>query len=160
MPAVCQTLKDRKERRMKETNIYIEISSVSPKSTRKGYGYVIEALHEGKPVTRTGFGEIEGTYHLATLTALIDALKRYNKPSEIHLICGNGFVLGQLKNVKMWLKNGFVTAKGKPVTNSEEWRKVAALIAQHTVIPEKCDHHSYSGWMQSEMTKRQEGQNV
>lgn len=145
---------------MKRTNLYIEVSSVSPRKTEKQYGYIIEAEHDGHPVTAGDFGKAEGSYHLVTLTALIEALKRYSKPSEIHIYCANGYVLGQFRNIKTWLKNDFRTVKGRPVKDGDSWRKVACLTAQHTVFPE-CDEHSpYSGWMRTEMTKRKEAEDV
>lgn len=138
---------------MLKTSVYIEVSSRSPRKTEKRYGYIIEAMQGGHPVTRAGYGSIEGTYHQATLAALIDALKRFNKPAEVHLVTSNGFVLGQFKNLKTWLKNGFTTTKGKPVSNSEEWRRIAALTAQHQVIPEQTERSSYTGWLQMELKK-------
>ena len=97
---------------MKRTNLYIEVSSVSPRKSEKQYGYIIEAESNGHPVTVGDFGKAEGSYHLVTLTALIEALKRYQKPSEIHIYCPNDYVLGQFRNIKTWLKNDFKTVKG------------------------------------------------
>ena len=145
---------------MKRTNLYIEVSSVSPRKSEKQYGYIIEAESNGHPVTVGDFGKAEGSYHLVTLTALIEALKRYQKPSEIHIYCPNGYVLGQFRNIKTWLKNDFKTVKGKPVKDEESWRKVACLTAQHEVITEAGEHSSYSGWIHAEMVKRKEAEDV
>ena len=60
---------------MKRTNLYIEVSSVSPRKSEKQYGYIIEAESNGHPVTVGDFGKAEGSYHLVTLTALIEATR-------------------------------------------------------------------------------------
>lgn len=138
------------------TMVYIEVSSTSPRRTEKQYGYVLEAVLNGNPVTKAGFGSVEGTYHQATLQAMIAALKRFSKPAEVHVVCANGFVLGQIKNIKAWLKNDFRTTKGKPVANEEEWRQLAALMAQHKVVPDKQDRSSYTGWLQTELSGKGE----
>ncbi len=138
---------------MLKTSVYIEVSSASPRKTEKRYGYVLEAEQNGQPVTRVGFGSVAGTYHQAVLTAMIEALKRYDKPSEVHLVCANGFVLGQFKNLQMWLRNDFRTSKGKPVANQEEWRKLACLTAQHKVITEQTERSPYTGWIRTELGK-------
>lgn len=145
---------------MLKTSIYIEVSSTSPRKTEKRYGFIIEAMQNGHPVTKSGFGSITGTYHQAVLTAMIEALKRFNKPAEVHLICANGFVLGQFKNLKTWLKNGFTTTKGKPVANQEEWRKLACLSAQHQIVTEQTEKSSYTGWLQMELRNKEEIQDV
>lgn len=145
---------------MLKTSVYIEVSNASPRKSEKRYGYVLEAEKNGNPVTREGFGSVTGTYHQAVIAAMIDALKRYEKPSEVHLVCANGFVLGQFKNLKAWLKNDFRTSKGKPVANQEEWRKLACLTAQHKIITEQMEKSSYTGWLKMKLKDKEEIQDV
>ena len=142
---------------MLKTKVYIEISSAAPAVTEKKYGYILEAMQNGHPVTRAGFGSVTGTYHQATLKAMIEALKRYDRPSEIHLICANAFIINQIRTgcIGKWLKNGFVSSRGEPIANVKEWRRLACLAAQHQIVPEVEKQSSYSGWLQLEMRKEQ-----
>lgn len=110
---------------MRMTRIYIAIDSRSPRITKKNYGYVLECEVSGEARTREGFGTVTGTYHQATLTALIKALERFTQKCELHIHTEDMFVLNMmLKNLDAWEANGFTTSKGSPVANREEWMEV------------------------------------
>ena len=68
---------------MYQTKIYITTDSSSPKATEKHYGYVLECMWGGEAKTREGFGKVMGTYHQAVLTALAEALDRFNQSCEV-----------------------------------------------------------------------------
>lgn len=65
---------------MQRVDIYIETDSTSLRAMLRKYGYVLECELHGRPVTREGFGRIEGTYNQAVLTALAEALARIRQP--------------------------------------------------------------------------------
>lgn len=54
-----------------KVNIYLETDKQSQECMQRKYGYVIETIFKGTPITREGFGSIEGTYHKTNLQALI-----------------------------------------------------------------------------------------
>lgn len=106
---------------MYQTKIYITTDSSSPKATEKHYGYVLECMVGGEAKTREGFGKITGTYHQAVLTALAEALDRFNQSCEVCICTEDEFVLNMLeRNLAIWAGNEFLTSKKKPVANQEE----------------------------------------
>lgn len=106
---------------MYQTKIYITTDSSSPKATEKHYGYVLECMVGGEAKTREGFGKVTGTYHQAVLTALAEALGRFNQSCEVCICTEDDFVLNMLeRNLAIWAGNEFLTSKKKPVANQEE----------------------------------------
>ncbi len=145
---------------MFETGIYIATDSRSPKATEKHYGYVLECTVAGTLKTREGFGKTTGTYHQAVLMALAEALGRFTKPCGVTVYTEDTFILNMIAhNLQRWKENGFQTGKGEPVANQEEWRRIQELLERHAVrtAPGK---HSYTGWLQGEIQKRKEQEDV
>ncbi len=139
---------------MKTAHIYIATDSSSPRASEKHYGYVLECEVSGEARTREGFGKMTGTYNQATLTALVKALGRFKQGCELHVHAENTFVIGMLcRNLKTWAGNGYLTSKGRPVANREEWEKVWSLSKKHLVVAEP-GRHPYSGWLREEMEKK------
>lgn len=66
-----------------KVNIYLETDKQSQECMQRKYGYVIETIFKGTPITREGFGSIEGTYHKTNLQALIKALGHFHKECEV-----------------------------------------------------------------------------
>lgn len=145
---------------MFETKIYITTDNISPKAAEKYYGYVLECIVSGETRTREGFGKITGTYHKTVLTALAEALNRFNQPCEICIRTEDEFVLSMLKsNLTVWAENGFLNSKGKPVANQAEWMRIWSLSKKH-IIRTKPGRHEYTDWIQREIQKRKEQENV
>ena len=145
---------------MMQTHIYIAVDSCSPRSSEKNYSYILECIVSGEPVTRDGYGQTEGSYHKAVLEALADALERFTKECDITIHSENDFVLNMLTmNLPAWAENGFLTAKGKPVANQEQWMRVHEASKKH-VIHTETGRHSYSGWLSGEINRRKEQNNV
>lgn len=145
---------------MFQTKIYITTDSSSPKTTEKHYGYVLECMVGGEAKTREGFGKVTGTYHQAVLTALAEALGRFNQSCEVCICTEDEFVLNMLeRNLAIWAGNEFLTSKKKPVANQEEWMRIWDLSNKHLILtaPGK---HEYTGWLQGEIEKRKEQENV
>lgn len=140
---------------MLETHVYIQVSSASPKESEKQYGYVLECEIRGEPRTKEGFGQTIGTFHKATLAAVVEALKRFKQPCKIYIHSENEYVLGSMAgHLGKWAKNDFLNSKGKPVANKEEWQRVWELIQNHEVIPVP-GKHSYSEWLLREMKNKE-----
>lgn len=134
------------------TNIYIEIDNCAPKKTVKKYGYILEY----KGVTRTGFGQVEGTYHSATLDIINMALKRFNRPSKICIHSRNGFVLSEImEDFPKWKEMDFLSSKGKPVANREKWQQFKELSKKHEITV-KVGSHEYGSWLLTEIKRKGE----
>lgn len=145
---------------MYQTKIYITVDSSSPRPTEKYYGYVLECMVSGQAKTREGFGKVTGTYHQAILTALAEALDRFNQSCEICICTEDEFVLNMLEhNLAIWAGNEFLTSKHKPVANQEEWMRIWSLSNKHLILTEP-GKHGYTGWMQGEIQKRKEQEDV
>ena len=141
---------------MKRVNIYIATDSANTRNSKKSYGYVLECIIQGETKTREGFGQMEGTYNKVVLAAANEALKRMKRPSEIHICCENGFVVNMIKtSLENWSKNGFVTSKGEPIKNQEEWKEFCELSKKHLIIAEE-GKNEYSTWIKEEVKKREE----
>ena len=147
---------------MFEVHIYIGVDSISAKASEKWFGYVLECQISGRTETREGFGRTEGTYHQATLVAMTKAMERLNQSCEVYLHTEDGFVLNMLENnLDRWAASGFLTTKGKPVANQEEWMQLWNLSQKQLILTEP-GQHEYSGWLSSEIkqAKRKEQGNV
>lgn len=139
---------------MQRVDIYIETDSTSPRPQARKYGYVLECELRGRPVTREGFGQTEGTYNQSVLTALTEALARIKQPCEIHIHSGNEFVLNMVdNNLSKWAAGGFLSSCGRPVANREEWERVWNLLRGQLTVTEH-GSHAYTGWLRTEMERR------
>lgn len=136
-----------------EVHIYIGTDSKAPKSCTRKYGYVLECNLRGTPWTKEKFGEAEGTYHSIVLRALIEAMKRLTKESEVHIHTENVYILSMLeKNVDNWEENGYMTSKGKPVANADQWKELHSITENHLLLSEP-GKHTYTKWMIERMKK-------
>lgn len=141
---------------MKRADVFLKTDSVSPKKAEKWYGYVLEYKADGETKTREGFGKIEGTYHQAVLTALIEALERFRESCEVHVHTENEFILNMIDmNLEKWAGNEFQTSRGKPVANREEWIEVWRLSNKQLLITEHGDHE-YASWLESAIRREKE----
>lgn len=145
---------------MFQVKIYIATDSSSPKATEKYYGYVLECMVAGGAKTKEGFGRIEGTYHQAVLTAIAEALERFNQSCEVCICTEDEFVINMLeRNLSTWAGNEFLTSKRKPVANQKEWMRIWNLSNKHLILTQP-GAHEYTGWIQGEIQKRKEEKNV
>ncbi len=137
---------------MHRAHIYITVDSEAPRVTRKQYGYVLQC--EGKETTVTGFGAVDGTYHHAVLTALVEGLKRFNQSCEIHIHSGNTYILDMLKNyIHKWAAKDFKTSKGKPVSDRELWIELWRLMRQHLIVTEP-GKHEFDNWLKLQLEEK------
>lgn len=145
---------------MFEVHIYIDVDNISAKPTSKWFGYVLECKALGGVITREGFGHILGTYHRATLVAMAKAMERLNQSCEVHIHTEDEFVLNMLENnLDHWAANGYITTKRKRIANKEEWMKIWELSNKQLILTEPGEH-SYTKWLQGEIEKRKEIENV
>ena len=138
---------------MMKTHVYIAVDSCSTRISKKNYAYILECTVAGEIVTKEGYGQAEGSYHKAVLEAIADALERFTKPCEITIHAENTFILNMFTSyLEKWAENGFLTAKGKPITNREEWIRVHKASAKHEIHTDP-GKHAYSKWLAEKMEK-------
>jgi len=80
-------------------------------------------------------GEPDTTNNRMELTAAIKALSALKKsPSQVALYTDSVYVRDGITSwIHNWKKNGWRTAKKKPVKNDDLWRELDALISQHQI---------------------------
>ena len=140
---------------MFSTEIYITQNTAAPRRQRRRYGYVITL--DGRDYTRTGFGEVEGTYHHATLTAILEALDRFSANCQVTIHSEDAWVLKMLLNaLPRWHENGYQTSKGDRIKDAELWEHLFDK-QQYQKIEVVPGRHGYSSWLQSEMKRMEEG---
>lgn len=145
---------------MQEVHIYIYAEGLPVKESEKWFGYVLECKASGRSVTREGFGKVNATRNGVVLEAMIEAMGRLNQICEVHLHTENEFVLHMLENrLDVWPGNGFLTAKGKAVANQGEWKRLRELSQKQLILSEP-GGHAYAGWLQEEIRKRKEKDDV
>ena len=93
------------------------------------------ALLRSGPHTREIYGgEAATTNNRMELMAVIRALEALKRPSRVRLHTDSQYVqLGISRWIHAWKKNGWRTADKKPVKNSDLWRELDELAAQHDI---------------------------
>lgn len=142
---------------MSDVNIFIETDSIFQGKTDRKCGYVLSTMTKHGEKTKEGFGHFEGTYHQAVLITLTEALERMAVPCQIYIHTKDAYVASRLDKLEKLAGFGWKDAKGKQIKNTEEWQRIYAAVH---ALPEAhklsgiSGKHSYSSWIQEEMTKR------
>lgn len=130
-----------------EINIYLESSIRGPGKGRGWYGYVVEACTGEKVKKKTeDYGYLEGTANQIYLTALIEALKRFTRPSIITLYANNHYLINGFTQgwLAQWKKSGWTNLSGKEIKNKELWKQVPSGHAVRAIYTKQ---HKYSKTM-------------
>lgn len=139
---------------MQDVNIYIETSIHGPARKNGKYIYILEYIKgDGTPETRGGRGEAEAaTENQLALTALAEALNRLNRICCLRIYTNCQHIHNAMDNswARQWQKNGWVSARGKPVKNAELWERVLDQLDRH-LYTFTGEEHSYRDWMQSQL---------
>ena len=117
-----------------KVNVYIETDNGSKKKLYRGYGAVVEFLkRDGKPEIRKVSGMCYGNWNLAYIQALTEALDLLIKPCIVTMFANNDYVCGNIYNgrVNEWRLNGWHTALGEPIANTDEWRDLCRVSSGH-----------------------------
>tara|TARA_Y100001960_G_scaffold280791_1_gene313930 strand:- start:137 stop:565 length:429 start_codon:yes stop_codon:yes gene_type:complete len=97
-----------------------------------GWGVVI--IFENKEVIYLNGGENSTTNNRMELAAAINALKYFEKSTNISLVTDSKYVKEGIESwIINWKKNGWKTASKKPVKNKELWVELDELIAKHNI---------------------------
>ena len=147
---------------MQTVHIYVETENTSPRSTSRMAGYVLEYKKQsGEMKTAEDFSQKIGTYHRAILLAMEDALKRMNRPCELHIHTQDEYVLNSIdKYLHIWAANGWRNKKGDLVKNHFEWSRLWRLLQGHLIVTEAGMHSRYSNMVTQMREKMREIQEV
>lgn len=108
-----------------KVNIYIETDKGARGNIYRGCGAVVECIRENKkPEVRKVFGMYYGTWNLAYIQGLTEALGLLKKSCDITLFSNNDFVCASMSSgrVREWSLNAWRTVKNEPIENEEAWR--------------------------------------
>lgn len=144
---------------MKQVNIYIYMTQKGPKKHTGAYTYILEYPVSKGPVTlsKTGTYE-ESTMQQAELRIMIEALKRLSKTCELTIYTELTYAAPAIEKgwLVKWQQNNWLTAKGDPVANREEWEELAVLLNKHVYKFVVKEEHTYRAWMIRETKKAEE----
>ena len=96
-----------------------------------GWGALI--LKDNEEIKLNG-GQNDTTNNQMELTAVIKALDFFSESTEIEIFTDSKYVMdGITEYIKKWKVNGWKTASKKPVKNSDLWKQLDVLNAQHSI---------------------------
>ena len=96
-----------------------------------GWGALI--LKDNEEIKLNG-GQNDTTNNQMELTAVIKALDFFSKSTEIEIFTDSKYVMdGITEYIKKWKVNGWKTASKKPVKNTDLWKQLDDLSAQHSI---------------------------
>ncbi len=79
-------------------------------------------------------GELDTTNNRMELTAVIEAIKALNKPSELTINSDSKYVLSGISEwLPNWKKRNWKTSSKKLVKNIDLWQQLDSLIQPHTI---------------------------
>ena len=145
---------------MKHVDIFITHNMTSLKARRAAYVYVIYALTSKGDATCSEFGmEQNVTVNRINLYAFCSALAHFTSPAEITVYTDSSVLASAFNcgNIDKWQKNGFQTARGRPLANADLWCRVAPLIQGHLVNAVLTKQHQYTSWAETELVRKYGG---
>ena len=96
-----------------------------------GWGALI--LKDNEEIKLNG-GQNVTTNNQMELTAVIKALNFFSESTEIEIFTDSKYVMDGITDyIKKWKVNGWKTASKKPVKNSDLWKQLDELSAQHSI---------------------------
>jgi len=107
------------------------------------------------PITLVGRGILYKTNGpKAALTALVEALGRMTKESNIRIYTDCQHLINSAEWLPKWAANGWTLSNGKEVKNKELWQKAYELMDQHLItfaLPD--EPNEYKNYMRYEVEK-------
>jgi ribonuclease HI len=100
-----------------------------------GWGSIIRTgSGKTEKVTELSGGKAMTTNNEMELIAVIEALRKIKKPSEISVTSDSQYVVkGMTSWIGGWIKNGWKTSSKKPVKNRALWEDLHRLSTPHKV---------------------------
>lgn len=141
---------------MFKVNIYMETDTGSRKRLYRGYGAVVEFIRKnGEPETREAFGLCDGTWNLAYILALTDALELLTAPCAVTMFAANRYVCESMCNgrVREWQAAGWKTIRNDMIACAEEWKALVRAASGHELHFMNSCRSPYSSYLQNEIRK-------
>ena len=125
---------------MKKVSIYTD-GACSGNPGKGGWAAILVYKRNEKEIS--GY-EDYSTNNRMELTAVIEAFKLVKESCEITVFSDSTYVCNAFQNhwINKWLTNGWKTASGKVVENTDLWLELLALMHEHEVKYEKVSGHS------------------
>lgn len=137
-----------------EVNLYIESTFKGPARRDGRVMYILECRKSnGTPYIVKEIITCEAsTENQANLTAIITALKRFNKPCLIRVFTRCEHILNTIQNGwhLVWQKNDWCNSKGRPVKNAGLWEEMLKQLGRHA-YSFSGSSHKYTGSMKREL---------
>lgn len=88
-----------------------------------------------------------------SLAAVIAAVGRLSRPCEVHLHTDSRYVSGAFEEdrVSTWQKQGWINAKGAPVSHMDLWQQVYQAMERHMILAQYDTSSSVYLWMEERM---------
>lgn len=140
---------------MKEVRIYLYSTVKGARACDGAYTYILETdTSKGNATITKTEKVINMTANKAILCALLSALGRVHQSSYLIIYTDSHYMAANAKDcLSRWNKNGWKTARGKPVEHQEEWKQIHHLLMAHSVEFVVNSEHSYYQWMKTESEK-------
>lgn len=142
---------------MKQVNIYTCTSFEGMKKQEGAIAYILE-VNINAPVTLQETLIIQNaTPNCAELKVIIEALKRMNQKCELTIYTESNYVAAGFNNgwLSSWKANGWKTARGKEISNKDEWSELDKLLEGHIVTIKTNENHSYRKWLKTEVSRKE-----
>lgn len=142
---------------MDQVNLYTYTTIKGPGTKSGSYTYLLEYITEKGPATLTKQGTLENvTEHQAHMKMFLEGMERLKKSCEVMVYTDSKYLQqGTEEWLKDWKTTGWVTKRGKPVANKEEWEEIAELLGRHLISFQVGGNHSYKSWIQAETEKKE-----
>lgn len=142
-------------------SIYIYQTIKGPGTKNGAYTYILETEINGEIKTLTDSGTLEAmSENKAELTVLLKAMKRLRKECTVQVIGLNNYVrAGIIMWLDSWLEADWKNAKGKEISNKEEWQQIKQFRDRYKMVIFSEQDHSYRNWMKAEAEKVEKKKN-
>lgn len=137
-------------------NIYTATSIRTPKRRDGHIAYVLEYPVEPVPATLSKIAPVQQmTEHQASITAIIEALKRMRKKCKLVIYTDSDYVAAAFTQgwIEQWVVKDWKTSTGKDVANREEWENLLDLLGGNVFEFKVKEPHAYRNWMQRELER-------
>lgn len=96
-----------------------------------GYGAIIKCVEGAREISG---GNPETTNNRMELTAVIEALRQLERPSNIVVVTDSNYVVkGMTEWLPGWIKRQWRNSRKKPVLNRDLWETLAFLSRRHQI---------------------------
>ena len=96
-----------------------------------GYGAILRYNGETKEVSGSSPNT---TNNRMEMTAVIEALKQFKKPSSIRITTDSQYVVkGMTEWIPGWIKHNWINSQKKPVMNRDLWEAMIELAEPHNI---------------------------